>query len=128
MGLNDEDGEEKEALCGQVDHFGTGPFRFGVGHGAEAHTNATSWMVGHYLGDPANPCITIIDTPGTGDTEGRDCDHAVAISKGLQEIGGIETFLLLYKGTNVRWSYILIEVPLVQGGNHLYGEWGEVTK
>ena len=65
-------------------------------------------MVGHYLGDPSNPCITVIDTPGTGDTEGKDCDNPVAIAKGLQEIGGIETFLLLYKGTNIRWSQKLV--------------------
>ena len=98
------DNKEEEALCGQVDHFGTGPFRFGVGHGAESHTNATSWMVGHYLGDPANPCITIIDSPGTGDTEGRDCDHGIALAKGIKEIGSIDAFMLLFKGSNARFS------------------------
>ena len=98
LGIWDDTG--KEADCSQSEER---PYRFGVGHRSVSHTNKTSWMVGHYLGDPANPCITVIDTPGTGDTEGRDCDHAVAIAKGLQEIGKIETFLLLYKGTNVRW-------------------------
>ena len=107
LGISNHTG--KEADCSQSEEK---PHSFGVGHRSVSHTNKTTWLVGHYLGNPANPCITIIDTPGTGDTEGRDCDHAVAISKGLQEIGGIETFLLLYKGTNVRWSYIFIEMAV----------------
>jgi hypothetical protein len=61
-------------------------------------------MVGHYLGDPANACITIIDTPGTGDTEGRDCDHGIALAKGIKEVGSIDAFMLLFKGTNPRFS------------------------
>ena len=69
-------------------------------------------MVGHYLGDPANPCITIIDTPGTGDTEGRDCDHAVAIANGIKEVGSIETFLLLFKGTNPRYEIVGLQHSL----------------
>ena len=105
LGISD-DGGKNEADCSQSEER---PFRFGVGHRSVSHTNTTTWMVGHYLGDPANPCVTIIDTPGTGDTEGRDCDHAVAIAKGLQEIGGLETFLLLYKGTNVRFDETMQE-------------------
>jgi len=104
LGISNHTG--KEADCSQSEEK---PHSFGVGHRSVSHTNKTTWLVGHYLGNPANPCITIIDTPGTGDTEGRDCDHAVAISKGLQEIGGIETFLLLYKGTNVRFDEAMQE-------------------
>jgi len=94
-------GSGKEALCSQ---YGRPPYKFGVGHQAESHTNATSWMVGHYLGDPANPCITIIDTPGTGDTEGRDCDHAIALAEDLKKMGSIDAFLLLFKGPNLRFD------------------------
>ena len=60
--------------------------------------------MGHYLGDPSKPCITVVDTPGTGDTEGRDCDHAVAIANGIKKVGSIEAFLLLFKGTNLRYQ------------------------
>jgi len=94
-------GDGKEAQCSQ---YGRRPYKFGVGHQAESHTNATSWMVGHYLGDPANPCITIIDTPGTGDTEGRDCDHAIALAENLKKMGSIDAFLLLFKGPNLRFD------------------------
>ena len=78
--------------------------RFGVGHGAESFTTKTSWMVGHYLGNPANPCITVIDTPGTGDTEGKDCKHGIALAEGIKRIGSIDTFMFLFKGTNPRFS------------------------
>ena len=95
--------EGKEAICSQT---GVRPFRFGVGHRSESHTVETNWLVGHFLGDQDKPCITVVDTPGTGDTEGRDCDHAVAIANGIKDMGSIETFLLLFKGTNSRYEII----------------------
>ena len=64
------------------------------------------WLVGHYLGDPNNSCITVVDTPGTGDTEGRDCDHAMDLAESVKQIGSIETFLLMFKGTNSRFTRI----------------------
>ena len=42
---------------------------FGVGYEMESHTNETAWISGRYLGwKTANPCITLIDTPGVGDS------------------------------------------------------------
>ena len=104
-----------EALCSQLGPGGwvrneiTGEedyvaHRFGVGHDAESFTTKTSWMVGHYLGDPANPCITVIDTPGTGDPEGRDCEHGIALAEKIKRIGSIDAFILLFKGTDIRFS------------------------
>ena len=65
-------------------------------------------MVGHYLGDPANPLITIIDTPGTGDNpkngKSRDCEHAIALAEGVKRIGSIDAFMVLIKGTNSRFD------------------------
>ena len=97
LGITEDNG--MEGLCSQD---GQKPYKFGVGHRSESHTVQTSWLVGHYLGDPSNPCVTVVDTPGTGDTLGRDCDHAVAIANGIKEVGSVETFLLLFKGTNPR--------------------------
>ena len=98
MGISDTG---KEAECSGS---GKKPFKFGVGHSAESETVETSWLVGHYLGDPNNPCVTVVDTPGTGDTEGRDCNHAINLAQGVREIGSIEIFLLLFKGTNTRYK------------------------
>ena len=61
-------------------------------------------MVGHYLGDPANPCITIIDTPGTSDTEGRDCEHGIALAEGIKRIGSITAFMMLFSGETPRFT------------------------
>ena len=76
---------------------------FGVGHGSESFTTSTSWMVGHYLGDPANPLITVIDTPGTGNTDGRDCEHGIALAEKIKRIGSVDAFIL-FKGTNPRFT------------------------
>ena len=75
-----------------------------MGHGADAGTTNISWMVGHYLGDAANPCITVIDTPGTGDTEGRDCEHGIALTEEIKQMGSIDAFVFLYKGISPRFT------------------------
>ena len=43
---------------------------FAVGHKSTSKTETISWAADHYLG--TGQCITIIDTPGTKDTEGKD--------------------------------------------------------
>jgi GTPase SAR1 family protein len=102
---------QNEALCSQSEWtrdetgaFVHTPRRFRVGHGADPMTNNTSWMVGHYLGDPANPCITVIDTPGTGDTEGKDCERGIALAEEIKQMGSIDAFIFLFKGTNPRFT------------------------
>ena len=40
-----------------------------MGHKSTSKTEAISWVSDHFLG--TGQCITIIDTPGTKDTEGR---------------------------------------------------------
>ena len=42
---------------------------FAVGHKSTSKTETISWAADHYLG--TGQCITIIDTPGTKDTEGK---------------------------------------------------------
>lgn len=96
---NDSDG-----ICSPENNCTVFPFKFGVGHGAESHTVKTQWIVGHFLGDENNPCFTVIDSPGTGDTEGRDCDHAIALTRGLKAIGMIHGFMMLFKGTDARFD------------------------
>ncbi len=46
---------------------------FAVGHQSSSKTETISWASNHYLG--TGKCITIIDTPGTKDTEGRNPIH-----------------------------------------------------
>jgi energy-coupling factor transporter ATP-binding protein EcfA2 len=111
FGITEHNG--KEALCSQFDgyHFNKTDgkkyrvgHKFGTGHSTESHTQTTDWMVGHYLGDPSNPCITIIDTPGVSDAQNKDCEHGIALAKGIKEIGSINAFMLLFKGVDARFD------------------------
>ena len=88
LGLNEFD---QEAECSKSEER---PFKFGVGHGSKSETVETSWLVGHWMGDSNLPCVTIVDSPGTGDTEGRDCQHALGLLNSVKTIGSIEIFLL----------------------------------
>ena len=103
--------EEKSTECPFGYSLNYTDHKFGVGHGVNSHTDKTSWMVGHYLGDPANPLITIIDTPGTGDNpengKSRDCEHGIALAEGVKRIGSINAFMVLIKGTNPRFDSFL---------------------
>jgi len=73
-------------------------------------------MVGHYLGDPANPCIVVVDTPGASDTQCRDHEHGFKLKEGIQELGSITAFVMLFNGQRPRFSAGLVEqVKLYQG-------------
>eukprot|EP00092_Neocalanus_flemingeri_P001126 GFUD01001200.1.p1 GENE.GFUD01001200.1~~GFUD01001200.1.p1 ORF type:complete len:793 (+),score=149.52 GFUD01001200.1:191-2569(+) len=82
---------------------------FGIGHSLESHTNDTAWIAGRWLGIETNPCVTILDTPGIGDTQGRDCEHVKQIAQFVRKIGDIHGFILLLKGSSNRFSEHLQE-------------------
>ena len=77
---------------------------FGVGYDMTSQTDETSWIAGKWKGEDGNPCVTLIDTPGAGDTEGRDCQHAKKIFQVVRNIGEIHAFVLMLKGTDNRFS------------------------
>ena len=54
---------------------------FAVGHKSTSKTEAISWVSDHFLG--TGSCITIIDTPGTKDTEGENCYIVCIVVWGL---------------------------------------------
>ena len=107
---------QNEALCSKSEwtrdehgEYVHSAHRFRVGHGAEAITANVTWMVGHYLGDPANPCITVIDTPGTGESAGSDCEQGIALTEEIKQMGSIDAFIFLYKGTSSRFTLSMEE-------------------
>ena len=55
---------------------------FAVGHKSTSKTEAISWVSDHFLG--TGSCITIIDTPGTKDTEGENCLRAAGVLWGFK--------------------------------------------
>ena len=76
--------------------------QFGYTSGISYIPGQTSFIVGRWLGKPENPCVTIMDTPGIGDSEGRNCEHAVEISKSVNKLGDVNVFLLLIKSDSNR--------------------------
>ena len=78
---------------------------FPVGHGTESFTTKVQARTGHWMGDPTNPRLSIIDTPGTGDTNNRDCENAIETVKYLKDVvGTIDVIVLMFKGTNYRFD------------------------
>ena len=58
---------------------------FAVGHKSTSKTETISWAADHYLG--TGQCITIIDTPGTKDTEGKRLENHNKFNKRIN-VGG----------------------------------------
>ena len=99
-----------EFECLQRDNFKGGQLMepgtelpFQPGGGIESKTNQTKAFSGQYLG--VGPCVTLIDTPGAGDTEGRDYEHAIKMAEMLQDdIDTIHLIIIMFKGTDRRFS------------------------
>ena len=62
----------------------------------------TEWRVGRWLGEADGPCVTILDSPGLEDTEGRDRQHTADIGETVRRLGEIDLFLLLIKSDMTR--------------------------
>ena len=112
--FNISDDNDNEAVCSQSGQevppqVSRSPHRFGVGHRADAMTTNTSYMVGHYMGNPDYPCIAVIDTPGSSDTECRDHDHMYALAAGIKNIGSVTAFVLHFNGQRPRFEKSLQE-------------------
>ena len=76
---------------------------FQPGGGIDSVTMQTKAFSGPYLGD--GPCVTLIDTPGAGDTEGRDYQHAIKMAQMLKEnIKTIDVIIIMFKGTDRRFD------------------------
>ena len=83
---------------------------FGVGNDWISHTNETAWIAGPWLGDYNNGhCQTLIETPGIGDSKSRDCIHGVVIGESVKNLSPIDAFVLIFKGTNTRFTKPLQE-------------------
>ena len=71
--------------------------------GLDSCTNATNIGVGPWLGKGQN--FTIVDTPGFGDSEGRDNQFIEEMMNVLNhELGYAQTILLVIEGTQPRFS------------------------
>ena len=80
--------------------------KFVVRIGMDSHTDETASIAGKWMGDYAgsSSCITIIDTPGVGDAQGRDCTHGEVIAETVKNLSPVDAFVFMFKGTTSRFS------------------------
>ena len=71
-----------------------------VGHGTSSFTQEPQVSVGNYLGK--GKCVTVIDTPGISDANGKDYETAKEILDTVKNISSIDVFLLIFKGKTVQ--------------------------
>ena len=93
--------------------------QFSVGHTIKSHTTEISWRADHYLG--TGQCITVIDTPGVADTAGQDYKQSLQLQQVLKDnIKSIDIFMLLFKGSNLRFDSSLVE--MIQWYEAIFGK------
>jgi hypothetical protein len=94
-------GKKNGTCSSMVDNKGEPILEFGVGFGFGSETSSTNWIAGNWLGSGGS-CITIIDTPGVGDTGGADCTNAMQTATFVKSLNSIHAFVLVLKGTTTR--------------------------
>ena len=81
---------------------------FPPGHGTRSKTVLTQAGVGRWLG--RGDCVTVIDTPGVGDTEGRDVEFsAMVVNQMKEDYQFVNMMLLVMKGEDSRFDLPLQE-------------------
>ena len=73
----------------------------------QSHTERTEWRTGRWLGHPAGPCVTVIDTPGLEDTEGGDLQLTGDIGQTVRQLGEINVFLVLLRSDTTRLTPVI---------------------
>ena len=82
---------------------------FQPGGGIDSVTLEMKAFSGPFLG--TGPCVTLIDTPGAGDSKGKDYQHAIEMVKMLEgTIKTINLFVIMLKGTDRRFDSHMLTV------------------
>lgn len=81
---------------------------FKVSNEAESCTSAAQTIT--KIVDPINVPLTVVDTPGYGDSRGGDEKNMKHMTETLQDIGLVNAFLLVVNGANVRLDQQIFEM------------------
>jgi predicted GTPase len=77
---------------------------FKVSAGTDSETDRVSGLVIRWRSEPKGvPCI-VIDTPGMGDSKGRDSAHIANMVVDLKTIGFVHTFIIVINSEEPRLS------------------------
>ncbi len=61
-------------------------------------------MATHALGSDENEPVIIIDTPGIGDSKGRDTEHIAKMVMNLKRIGYVHSFIITINSQDCRFN------------------------
>jgi len=75
------------SLCGEAEYFKTSSE-------LESETSKVRGLVTYAFGDEEAEPVIIIDTPGFGDSKGRDTEHIANMVMNLRMIGYVDTFII----------------------------------
>ncbi len=83
-------GSGKSQTCNTI----SGENYFQASAGMTSHTYETKGMLTHWFGDKQLEKIFVLDTPGLGDSEGRDTKHIAEMICAIQQIEYIHSFVI----------------------------------
>ena len=83
-------GAGKSSTCNTI----CGKEHFHTSDSLNTHTYETKGLFTNWFNDRANERILLIDTPGLGDSDGRDTQHIAEMISSLQAIGYVSVFLI----------------------------------
>eukprot|EP00347_Sterkiella_histriomuscorum_P019669 403340739 len=97
--------------------------KFKVSASIKSETSETKGIVTNWFGDSRETPLILIDTPGLGDSEGRDTEHIANMVSGLKQIGFVHTFLVVINSEEPRFSEMIKNTLILfeqMFGNHFY--------
>lgn len=77
--------------------------RFKTSADVESETSEVKGFVTHVGSDEIEPVI-IIDTPGIGDSKGRDTEHIAKMVMNLKRIGYVHSFIITINSQDCRFN------------------------
>ena len=84
------------SLCGEQ--------KFSVSGGTESETTAFDGALTRWFNEPNEDPVIVIDTPGIGDSKGRDTKHIAEMVVGLKNVGYAHAFLIVVNSADPRLS------------------------
>jgi len=85
------------SLCWELERFKTSA-------DVESETSEVKGFVTHALGSDKNDPVIIIDTPGIGDSKGRDTEHIAKMVMNLKRIGYVHSFIITINSQDCRFN------------------------
>jgi predicted RNA-binding protein with RPS1 domain len=85
------------SLCGEAEYFKTSSE-------LESETSKVRGLVTYAFNDEEEEPVIIIDTPGFGDSKGRDTEHIANMVMNLRMIGFVDTFIITINSQDPRFN------------------------